>query len=218
MIPIWCPCVNPWVSYVLPLLRSTLQFHVFHLWRKMRTQSQVINCTIFNKLRRCTVVLAHIVHPDHTGYFHNLRSKSLLFFQFFPVLCKMVDLAKRRIDEIRKKYKFSDIVDEHHQADPKKWALCDFVSLNTSVLLCWTTNVVLDGSRKSSWDIFRGLRPLNPKRTTTRKWVPSSMLADTHLKVRVTVNSARGLPVRQREPLKYGFHLTCMNTSLVSSW
>ncbi|CAL8366450.1 unnamed protein product [Gadus morhua 'NCC'] len=88
---------------------------------------------------------------------------------------RMLDSAKRRIDDIRKKYKLSDIVNEHHGADTPK---------------------------KSSWDIFRGLRPLNPRRTTMRKLVPSSLLADTHLKVRVTVNSAMGPPVRQKDPLK----------------
>ena len=107
------------------LVRSTLQFHVFHLWGRMRTQSQVTNGTIFIKLRRCTV----------------------------------------------------------------------------------------DLSRWSSWGIFRGLRPLNPTRTIMREWIPSSTPAEIHLKVRVTVNSARGLPVRQKDPLKYGLHLTCMKTT-----
>ena len=94
------------------------------------------------------------------------------------------------------------------------------------ILWVWThlcklfsiTNVVLDLSRWSSWGIFRGLRPLNPTRTITREWVPSSTPAEIHLKVRVTVNSARGLPVRQKDPLKYGLHLTCMKTPLFSRW
>ncbi|CAL8359176.1 unnamed protein product [Boreogadus saida] len=89
---------------------------------------------------------------------------------------RMLYSAKRRIDDIRKKYKLSDIVKEHHGADSPK---------------------------RSGWDIFRGLRPLNPRRSTVRKLVPPiSLLADTHLKVRVTVNSALGLPVRQKDPLK----------------
>ncbi|XP_055757962.1 coiled-coil and C2 domain-containing protein 2A-like [Salvelinus fontinalis] len=96
------------------------------------------------------------------------RARSIHYIQ------KALNLAREKLLNIKRKYKFSDIVTEYHEAD----TVMEF-----------------------DWDVFRLKRPLQPQRVK-RKIIPTCSLSDGDLRIHVAINNAQGLPVRQEAFLK----------------
>nr|XP_046214904.1 protein CC2D2B-like isoform X1 [Oncorhynchus gorbuscha] len=96
------------------------------------------------------------------------RARSIHYIQ------KALNLAREKLLNIKRKYKFSDIVTEYHEAD----TVMEF-----------------------NWDVFRLKRPLQPQRVK-RKIIPTCSLSDGDLRIHVAINNAQGLPVRQEAFLK----------------
>ncbi|XP_046885017.1 coiled-coil and C2 domain-containing protein 2A-like [Hypomesus transpacificus] len=87
---------------------------------------------------------------------------------------KILRLARERFLTLKRRYKFSDIVQEHQAED----STIDF-----------------------NWDMFRRARPLNSKRAVSEKTSPSAV-TNGNLNMNIAVNNARGLPVRLQAHLK----------------
>ncbi|XP_041722650.1 protein CC2D2B [Coregonus clupeaformis] len=96
------------------------------------------------------------------------RARSIHYIQ------KALNLARTKLLNIKRKYKFSDIVTEYQEAD----TVMEF-----------------------DWDMFRLKRPLRPQRVKT-KIIPTCSLSDGDLRIRVAINNAQALPVRQEAFLK----------------
>ncbi|CAB1343441.1 unnamed protein product, partial [Coregonus sp. 'balchen'] len=96
------------------------------------------------------------------------RARSIHYIQ------KALNLARMKLLNIKRKYKFSDIVTEYQEAD----TVTEF-----------------------DWDMFRLKRPLRPQRVKT-KIIPTCSLSDGDLRIRVAINNAQALPVRQEAFLK----------------